>query len=417
MVDLVQLQLGAGNGGDGRISFYRNRYQPKGGPDGGDGGRGGSVVLVADGNMHSLRDFAGKIRIEAKSGQMGGKQKSFGADADDVLVRVPAGTSLWRIDGEFQTKVPRHMYTIDLEGVRREWHLPRVSSQPAKLPTTGHAVMSINPENGSIQVQTPEAKKIKKTFHMHGKDVLATWMGEVVSDGEKLVAVAGGKGGRGNWRFRSSTHTTPHEAEMGEGGENGSYILELHLLADAGFVGFPNVGKSTLLSVLTKAKPEIANYPFTTIEPNLGVLAYESVNPDERASFLLADIPGIIEGASEGKGLGLAFLRHIERCRVLVFIVALEEHDVLSHADDPNWIAGELLKQYEQLDNELKTYDVSLLEKHRIILVGKADVYPEELKSAVAKRIAKTAPVLMISGKTMEGIEELRLQLRKLLSV
>jgi GTPase len=196
-----------------------------------------------------------------------------------------------------------------------------------------------------------------KTINMGNRTFTVEWVGEVLETGETLRVAKGGKGGRGNFEFRSSTHTTPHEAETGETGEAGVFFFELQVLADVGFVGFPNAGKSTLLSVITTARPQIANYPFTTLEPNLGILDFPSHKEGDRANFVIADIPGIIEGASEGKGLGTAFLRHIERCRMLLFVLSVEDYEVLDHADDAEYLTGKLLEQYNALLDELREYE------------------------------------------------------------
>lgn len=418
MVDLIKIYLKAGKGGDGRISFHSTRYEIKGGPDGGNGGNGGSVILQADRNLHSLRDFAGKTVIEADDGQMGGKGKSTGSGAQDLIVKVPVGTTIWCVTEEYVPKRLKHMYTISLEGQRREWLL-NPKRKAAEGIKTVPKVLPVEPPKGQIT----------KVFTFSGKTYIAKWMGEVVSDAQTKKVVSGGRGGRGNWEFRSSTYTTPREAETGQGGEAGTFFLELQVLADIGFVGFPNAGKSTLLSVMTKAKPEIANYPFTTLEPNLGILEYQSHREGDRASFVVADVPGIIEGASSGKGLGTSFLRHIERCRVLLFVVSLEDYDVLQYADDVPVLVEKLIEQYEQLQEELEDYEkqlsvsgisenrLPLLKKKRLVVINKADLYSEELQQAIATQAGKALDYpLFVSAKNSTNIEKLKNQLRELLS-
>ncbi len=410
MVDLIKISLTAGNGGDGRISFLSNRYQIRGGPDGGNGGNGGSIVVTADRNLHSLRDFAGKNEIEAKDGGMGGKAKMSGAGSPDTVLKLPVGTSIWRVVADYQPRGKRHMYTIDKEGGRREWNLG--AARQEKI--SDKIVPRILPI-------TPKPTILSKTFTFHGESYEAVWAGEVTKHEQSLRVARGGRGGRGNFEFRSSTHTTPREAETGEQGERGIFFFELQVLADIGLVGFPNAGKSTLLSVLTTAKPEIADYPFTTIQPNLGILEYVSHKEGGRATFVVADIPGIIEGASEGKGLGTAFLRHIERSRVLVFVLALEDYDVLQYGDDIPVLTEKLIEQYHQLLDELEDYEKDkpsgLTTKKRLVVVNKADLYSSELQQTIATEAGKALDYpLFISAKANTNIEKLKNQLRELLA-
>lgn len=420
MVDLIRIFLKAGDGGDGRISFHSNRYQLRGGPDGGNGGNGGSIVVTADRNMHSLRDFAGKTEIKADNGVMGGAAKMFGKHADDLIVKVPQGTTVWKVTDQFVPKEPKHMYTYDVEGARREWLLNPRRTRPT---ASGKIVAKVLPI-------TEEDHELVKVINTHHQSYTVEWVGEVLDDGDTLRVVRGGRGGRGNFEFRSSTHTTPKEAETGETGEAGTYFFELQVLADVGFVGFPNAGKSTLLSVITTARPTIANYPFTTLEPNLGILDFASHKEGERATFVIADIPGIIEGAGEGKGLGTAFLRHIERCRVLLFVLSLEDYEVLEHADDPGFLAERLYEQYTQLLEELSEYEagleltdkdkhrVPMLSKKRLVVVNKADLYPEGLQNTIISHAGKTLDYpLFISAKGGTNIEKLKNEMRTLLSV
>jgi GTPase len=324
------------------------------------------------------------------------------------------------------------MHRINEEGEREEWFLNPKRAHALKhahlLPkgkSQKKADIVVDPKTGAVIVQSEEEERPLKVFNAPQGEVEAQWIGEVLHHGEELVVVRGGRGGRGNWQFRSSTHTTPMEAETGEGAEEGLFFLELESLADVGFVGFPNVGKSTLLSVLTKARPEIANYPFTTLEPNLGVLSYDAIDSSDRASYLVADIPGIIEGASEGKGLGVAFLRHIERCRALVFVISLDDYELLSHQDDPKLIAEALIEQYEKLEDELRTYEqehkrsddrrVPLSQKERLICISKADLLPEELRPDITSSASILKNALFISGKTLEGVDELKAKLHTIL--
>ena len=282
-VDYTKVELSAGKGGTGCVSFRREKYIPKGGPDGGNGGRGGNIVAMADNNLHTLQDIRYSKIYRAKNGSPGSSSMKTGKDGEDIFIRVPLGTVIRNI------------------------------------------------ESGDVA-------------------------GELIEDTDEIIICKGGIGGKGNVNYKSSTHQTPRYAQSGKEGENGQFEFELKILADVGLVGFPNAGKSTLLSVLSKAKPKIADYPFTTLEPHLGI-----VKTGEYQSFLMADIPGLIEGASKGKGLGHQFLRHIERNRLLLFLI------------DGNEPQPALM--FEALKNELMSYNKALLLKPVILIRTKGDTY------------------------------------------
>jgi len=297
MIDEAIFTAKAGHGGDGTVSFRREKYIPKGGPDGGDGGDGGSIYLTADPNLNTLRFFSGKTKFEADPGGRGTKQKRHGKNANDLTLMVPVGTQV---------------YEIDVRGP--------TSQDP--------------PVGGDVEVGTSNWKLLADLTQPH----------------QRALIVQGGHGGRGNWQFRSSTNTTPREYEPGTRGEVKDIKLELKLLANIGLVGLPNAGKSTLLSVITKARPQIANYPFTTISPNLGVIDFNG-GP---TSLVIADIPGLIEGASAGKGLGIQFLKHIERCQLLVFVIAPLDHEI---NDSASKLSKSLLSQLNEVKNEMQAYN------------------------------------------------------------
>ena len=314
-VDYVKIYCRSGKGGSGSAHLHRAKYVPKGGPDGGDGGRGGHIILKANRNYWTLLHLKFTRHIFAGNGESGGASRSFGKDGKDVVIEVPCGTVVFDADtGEF--------------------------------------------------------------------------LCEVTEDGETVVLLKGGRGGLGNWHFRSATNQTPRYAQPGEPAQKRSVILELKLLADVGLVGFPNAGKSTLLSVVSAAKPKIADYPFTTLEPNLGIVSYR-----DNRSFVMADIPGIIEGASEGKGLGLRFLRHIERNALLLFMVPADSND----------IAGE----YQILLNELSSFNPELMDKQRVLAITKSDLLDDELKASIVRELPEI-PYVFISSVTGEGIQELK---------
>ena len=314
-IDYVKIFCRSGNGGAGSAHLHRGKFNPKGGPDGGDGGRGGHVILKGNAQLWTLLHLKYTKHISADDGKPGSRQLMTGANGKDAVLEVPLGTV-------------------------------------ARDPETGESLL------------------------------------EITTDGETKILLPGGRGGLGNDHFKSATHQTPRYAQPGEPGQEMWCVLELKILADVGLVGFPNAGKSTLLSVVSAAKPEIADYPFTTLVPNLGVVNYR----DER-SFVMADIPGIIEGASEGKGLGLRFLRHIERNPVLLFIVPID-------ADD-------LIKEYEVLLKELSSYNPELLDKSRVLAITKCDLADDEIIREIKKSIPRI-PVVFISSVTGKGILQLK---------
>ena len=325
-IDYVKIYCRSGKGGAGCMHLHRAKYLPKGGPDGGDGGKGGSVILRGNRNLWTLLHLKYQKHIMATDGGKGGQSRSFGKDGEDKIIEVPCGTEVY--DGE-----------------------------------TGEYIC------------------------------------EVKAHDERVVLLKGGRGGLGNWHFRTATNQAPRYAQPGEPAQERTVIMQLKVLADVGLVGFPNAGKSTLLSVVSAAKPEIADYPFTTLTPQLGIVSYR-----DGRSFCMADIPGIIEGASEGKGLGLRFLRHIERNAVLLFMVPATSED----------IQGE----YRILLRELEKYNPELLSKARILAISKMDVprvdeegneLPEIDFDALQK--ALEIPVIPISSLTNEGIDELKDQL------
>ena len=318
-VDYVKINIYSGNGGKGSAHFRREKYITKGGPDGGDGGRGGHIIFVTDKSLWTLYHFKFKKHFKCGHGGDGSGSRSTGADGEDVIIRVPIGTVI---------------------------------------------------------------KDFKTNNIIH----------ETIEDGEEKIILKGGKGGLGNWNFRSSTNQAPRYAQPGIKGEEKQLVLELKLLADVGLVGFPNVGKSTLLKTLTSAKPKIGNYEFTTLKPNLGIVEYRDFK-----SFVIADIPGIIEGASEGRGLGHYFLRHIERNSVLLFLLSSESDDIV--------------KQYEVLLNELKKYNPELLDKQRLIAISKSDLLDEKQTSKIKKNISnkiKNVPFDFISSVSNIGLIQIK---------
>ncbi len=317
-VDYVKLHLHSGDGGSGSMHFHREKFIAKGGPDGGNGGKGGSIIMRGDNQQWTLISLKYRKHIDAKNGENGGAALCTGADAQDVILKVPLGT------------------------------------------------VAKNAETGEV-------------------------IGEVTNHGDEVVIVKGGRGGKGNAFFKTATMQAPKFAQPGEEGEEGWFILEVKTLADVGLVGFPNAGKSTLLSTVSAAHPKIANYAFTTLEPSIGIVRYYDDH-----SFVMADIPGIIEGAHQGRGLGHRFLRHIERNSILLFMISAENL--------------EIAHEYNILLKELKLYNPELLDKERILAITKCDLLGDdkEIISSLKRRMPKKVPYVFISSVTGEGIQELK---------
>jgi len=350
MVDQVKIMVRAGNGGAGAVSFRREKFIPKGGPDGGDGGKGGNVFLETDTNLSTLQDFAHNKKFAAGDGEKGHGKKMSGARGEDIVIKVPVGTSV---------KLIRQSLESDAE---RE-----VRVRGMKLGVLG---------------------KLFSQSHIEGE----TWQYlDLLEPGMRLRIAKGGKGGRGNVHFKGSNRTTPMIAEDGQPGESFEVEMELKLLADVGLVGLPNAGKSTLLSVLSNARPKVADYEFTTLEPNLGVLKASDKH------LVIADIPGLIEGASEGKGLGIKFLKHIERTKVLVHLVPATGGTI-----------EEIFEKYKVIRQELKSFGAGLEDKKEVVVLSKTDLVDENLiKSTVSYFKKKKVTVLPISAATGEGIKKL----------
>ena len=315
-IDYVKINARSGNGGAGSMHFRREKHVEKGGPDGGDGGRGGHVILKGNAQLWTLLHLKYTKHVKAFDGKGGEGGRRTGAIGKDIILEVPLGTI-------------------------------------AKNAETGEQLF------------------------------------EITEDGQEMILLRGGRGGMGNDHFKSATNQTPQYAQPGEPGKEEWFILELKVLADVGLVGFPNAGKSTLLSAVSAARPEIADYPFTTLVPNLGVVPYRDYK-----SFVMADIPGIIEGASQGKGLGLRFLRHIERNSILLFLVAADSEDIEA--------------EYQTLVQELRLYNPQLLDKSRILAISKMDVLSDEERVTLQKNLPNGIPTLLISAITQEGIEQLK---------
>ncbi|MDE5887253.1 MAG: GTPase ObgE [Muribaculaceae bacterium] len=315
-IDYVKILCRSGKGGAGSRHFHRAKYVPKGGPDGGDGGRGGHIILKGSRHLWTLLPLRYQRHVFATDGQRGGAGRSFGKDGEDRIIEVPVGTAVFDAEtGEFIT--------------------------------------------------------------------------EITEDGQEIKLLRGGKGGLGNWHFATSTNRAPRYAQPGQPAIEKAVILELKLLGDVGLVGFPNAGKSTLLSAMSAARPKIADYPFTTMEPSLGIVNYRGDK-----SFVMADIPGIIEGASEGKGIGLRFLRHIERNAVLLFLIPADSDDIK--------------RDYDILLRELTEFNPELADKSRVLAISKSDLLDDELREEISKELPEGIPSVFISAVTGQGLTELK---------
>lgn len=315
-VDYIKIYASSGDGGKGSVHLHREKYITKGGPDGGDGGRGGHIILRGNREMWTLFHLKFKRHFRATEGHGGSKSRSTGKDGKDIYVDVPLGTI----------------------------------------------------------VRDSETEEI---------------LFEITENGEEVILLEGGKGGRGNWHFRSSTNQTPRYAQPGMDGIESWFQLELKILADVGLVGFPNAGKSTLLAAITSAKPKIADYAFTTLKPNLGIVEYRNFR-----SFVMADIPGIIEGAAEGKGLGHRFLRHIERNSTLLFLIPADSDDIQN--------------EYDILLNELRKHNPELIDKQRLLAISKSDMLDDELKEEMTELLPKDVDHIFISSIAQQGMMELK---------
>jgi GTP-binding protein len=362
-VDQVKIHAKAGDGGNGCVSFRREKYVEKGGPDGGNGGHGGDVILVADKNVNNLTDLYYAPRLKAERGDHGRGKGQQGRTGRPLTVRVPCGTIVRRI--EFTPLAGRKLM------IKGEAHLPPEAAE--SRPRRGHARLA-------PVVETAET------------DVVA----DLVEDGQQVVLCRGGMGGRGNAAFASSTHQVPREFELGEKGEEGEFELTMKTIADVGLVGYPNAGKSTLIGKLTHAHPKVAPYPFTTLTPHVGVLKF-----DDFETLTIADIPGLIEGAHANVGLGHDFLRHIERCRLLLILLDMAGVDNRDPLDD-----------YKQLLKELGLYSEELMKKPRLIVANKMD---QPAAAANLRRFKRRyrRKVIAISAMESRGLEELKAALRQ----
>jgi len=404
MIDLVKLLLIAGDGGNGRVSFRREKYAPKGGPNGGDGGNGGSVIFVGNKNISTLKEYVGQVSYSAEPGQLGGAKNKFGKKGEDRVLEVPLGTKIYIIAENTVARKRRTKYGADhllkwSEITHDRYHLEKEGQRPEAVPLQPvcSTIASIDEsdaflEDGFDEYMNRSSGKLLGDESVEKLDFIT-----LTEHGQKVYISQGGFGGRGNDRFKGPAETTPLLAEYGTEGEKRMVLLELKLLADVGLVGFPNAGKSTLLSIVTKARPKIANYPFTTLEPHLGVLG----NSDGSREIVIADIPGLIEGASEGKGLGFHFLRHIENTKTLLYVLSLEETVIFDTTVTDAERAELLWNQYQSLQTELREHKKNLLDKSSLVSINKIDLYSSALQKEILSLFKKNGvTVHLFSGVT-----------------
>lgn len=409
MLDLVRLYLKAGDGGNGRVSFFRNRRVLKGGPDGGNGGDGGDIWLEVDDKLNTLQHFSGIKRFTANSGVLGGRANQIGKKGESITLKVPTGTVVWLVDENEASRMRRERYGLAKKLSRDEAALAKYYLEKEGGAAPARELNDIDaqarPNFDTYRRAQEESEAAVYQPIPEGKIVR---LAQLNTPQERLLLVQGGYGGRGNTAFKGPAKTTPLEAEYGSFGEQKLIFLELRLLANVGLVGLPNVGKSSLLARLTQAKPKIANYPFTTLEPNLGVLRL-----DDQRSLVLADIPGLVAGASQGKGLGFTFLRHVQNSKILVFVLSLTEEEVFSSDLSNQEKADRLWQQYQQVRQELIDYNDELNQKTTIIAMSKSDLYEPTLRQELEKRFSAVEPIYFVSSATGEGLAELNQTLWK----
>ena len=372
-VDEVKIYARAGHGGRGCVAFRREKFRPKGGPDGGDGGDGGSVILRADHDLNNLIAQYYQPRLIAEDGEHGMGKGMKGRSGRDLIVPVPCGTLVWRLSP------------------RPESAPPPPQSAEGRLPIAARPLL---PYAGRTNFAEPDAKS--PPLRVSGP-VRGELVADLTQHGQEFVLCHGGRGGLGNKHFATPSRQAPRFAQPGEPGEEGEFLLELRMIADVGLVGYPNAGKSTLLTAISRARPKIAPYPFTTLHPQIGIVEY----PDYQR-LVVCDIPGLIEGAHRNVGLGHAFLRHIERCKVLVLLLDMAGTDNRQPWDD-----------YRHLLEELELYDPQLLNRPRLVVANKMDEPAAESNLRRFKRRVPHTPVLTISAALGDGIDRFKKAIRR----
>ena len=389
-IDEIKVYARAGHGGKGCVSFLREAYRPKGGPAGGNGGRGGNVILQADHDLNNLINQFYTPRLIAQDGQFGMGKGMDGHAGKDIVVKVPCGTMVWRLPKAVGTEVPAEPETES--GETKPPAKPMLLSG-GRRPVIRHAGSARGMEIDLSAEDEPPA-------HLSGDE-----KGELIADltghGQQFILCKGGRGGLGNRNFATARRQTPRFAQPGEPGDEGGFLLELRIIADVGLVGYPNAGKSTLLTAISHARPKIAPYPFTTLTPQIGIVEY----PVDFHRLVVCDVPGLIEGAHQNVGLGHEFLRHIQRCKVLVLLLDMAGSDGRAPWDD-----------HQNLLTELGLYDEALLKKPRLVVANKMDEAQAEANLKTFKRKARKTPVLPIAAAFDEGIDKFKKAIREAVS-
>ena len=384
-IDEIKIYAKAGHGGKGCVAFHREAFVPKGGPSGGNGGRGGSVILQADHDLNNLLAQYYQPKLIAERGEGGMGKGMDGHAGKDLIIKVPCGTLVWQL-----IRPPAPDEDAEDEEIEATEEHPKLSSSTGKRPIIRASGGYFAEEVDLTKIEPEEAASRDA-----GKGEL---IADLTTHGQQFVLCKGGRGGLGNRNFATSARQTPRFAQPGEPGEEGDFLLELRIIADVGLVGYPNAGKSTLLTAISRARPKVAPYPFTTLTPQIGIVEY----PDWKR-ITVCDVPGLIEGAHKNVGLGHAFLRHIERCKILVLLVDMAGTDGRKPWDD-----------YRQLLKELELYDPALLEKERLVVANKLDEAAAEKNLKLFKKKIKKVSLLPISAAFGEGMEKFQETIRKL---
>ncbi len=382
-IDEVKVYARAGHGGKGCVAFLRETFRPKGGPSGGNGGHGGHVILEADHDLNNLIAQFYQPRLLAQNGRGGMGKGMDGAAGKDLVVKVPCGTLVWRLDSPTLHPPADESDSSDEPPGPGRLHVSSTPRTRLRYAGTERALEIDADETAVDPTPTPASK--------------GTLVADLTEHGQRHILCPGGRGGRGNRNFATATRQTPRFAQPGEPGEEGHFLFELRIMADVGLVGYPNAGKSTLLTAISHARPKIAPYPFTTLHPQVGIVEYADYH-----RLTVCDVPGLIEGAHQNVGLGHAFLRHIERCRVLILLLDMAATDGRQPWDD-----------YQQLLKELELYDPTLIERRRLVVANKMDEPAAESNLRKFKRRVPRTPVLPIAAAFDLGMDRFRKELRK----
>src|SRR6266478_5120187 len=381
-IDEIKIYARAGHGGPGCIAFQREKYRPKGGPSGGNGGRGGDVILEADHDLNNLIAQYYQPRLIAEDGQGGLGKGMDGRAGKDLLVKVPCGTLVWSVPSHQEEAAAIH----EVADAPRHRLLSSIRHRPILRSASGGQAVEVDLANDEQEARGPRGSEAERQT-----------VADLTQHGQRFVLCKGGRGGLGNRNFATATRQAPRFAQPGEPGDAGDFLLELRIIADVGLVGYPNAGKSTLLTAVSRARPKIAPYPFTTLHPQIGIVEYP-----EWHRLTVCDVPGLIEGAHKNVGLGHAFLRNVQRCKVLVILLDMAGMDGRQPWDD-----------YQKLHNELGLHDPELLKKTRIVVANKMDEPVAEQNLKKFKRKIRKTPVLPISAAFDEGIVKFKKTIRE----